>query len=47
MSVYYHIRQLVVQEFFPTRSDFPGKRQNLGLFLFHGVTKTHQDKIAA
>ena len=25
MSVYHYIRQLVVQEFFPRRSDFPGK----------------------
>ena len=46
MSVYYHIRQLVVREFFPTRSDFPGKRKTCFL-LFHCVTKTHQDKIAA
>ena len=44
MSVYHHIRQLVVQEFFPTRSDFLGKRQKLVFFGFHRVTKTHQDK---
>ena len=44
MSVYHCIRQLVVKEFFPTRSDFPGKRQKLLFFCFHGVTKTHQDK---
>ena len=46
MSVYHHIRQLVVKGFFPARSDFPRKRQNLDFFCFHGVTKTHQDKIA-
>ena len=34
MSVYHHIRQLQVQEFFPTRSDFPGKRQKLVFFCF-------------
>ena len=39
MSVYHHIRQLVVQEFFPTRSAFPGKRQKLVFFCFHRVTK--------
>ena len=39
MSVYHHIRQLVVQEFFLTRSDFPGKRQKLFFFCFHRVTK--------
>ena len=37
MSVYHHIRQLVVQEFFLTRSDFPGKRQKLILFVFKSV----------
>ena len=47
MSVYHHIRQLVVQEFFPTRSDFPGIRQKLVFFCFYPVTKTHQDKITA
>ena len=47
MSVYHHIRQLVVQDFFLTRSDFPGKRQKLIFFCFDRVTKTHQDKIAA
>ena len=47
MSVCHHIRQLVVQEFFRTRSDFPGKRQKLIFFCFHRVTKTHQDKVAA
>ena len=47
MSVYYHIGQLVVQEFFPTRSNFPEERQKLVFFCFHRVTKTHQDKIAA
>ena len=46
MSVYHHIRQLVVQEFFPTRSDFPGQRQKLVFFCFHRVIKTHQNKIA-
>ena len=44
MSVYHHIRQLVVQEFFLTRSNFPGKWQTLIFFCFHSVTKTHQDK---
>ena len=44
MSVYHHIRQLVVQESFLARSDFPRKLQKL---IFHRVTKTHQDKIAA
>ena len=34
MSVYHHIRQLVVKELFPTRSDFPGKRQKTGFLLF-------------
>ena len=47
MSVYLHIWHLVVKEFFPTRSDFPGKRQRLVLFCFHHVNKTHQDIIAA
>ena len=47
MSAYHHIRQLVVQEDSPTRSDFPGKRQKLVFFCFRRVTKTHQDKIAA
>ena len=47
MSVYHRIRQLVVKEFFPTRSDFAGKRQKLFFFCFYRVTKTHQDKIAA
>ena len=46
MSVY-HIRQLVVQEFFQQGLIFPGKRQKLVLFCFHRVTKTHQAKIAA
>ena len=46
MSVYNHIRQLVVQESFLTRSDFPRKGQKLILFCFYRVTKTHQDKIA-
>ena len=47
MSVYHHIRQLVVKEFFPTRSNFPGKLQKLVSFCFHRVTKIHQYKIAA
>ena len=47
MSVYHHIRQLVVKDFFSTMSDFPGKRQKSVFFCFHRVTKTHQDKIAA
>ena len=47
MSVFHRIKQLVVKEFFPTRSDFPGKRQKLLFFCFHRVTKTHQDKISA
>ena len=47
MTVCHHIRQLVVQEFFPKRSDFAGKRQKLDFFRFHRVTKTHQDKIAS
>ena len=46
MSMYYHIRQLVVQKFFSKRSDFPGKQQKLLYFCFHRVAKTHQDKIA-
>ena len=38
MSAYHHIKQLVVQEFFPTGSDFPGKQQKLGFFFsFHRV----------
>ena len=45
MSVYHHIKgQLVVKEFFPTRSDFPEK---FGFFCFHLVNKTHRDKIAS
>ena len=47
MSVYRHTRQLVVKEFFQTRSDFPGIWQKLVFFCFHCVTKTHRDKIAA
>ena len=49
MSVYHHIRQLVVQEFFSTRSGFPWKTTKLGLvfFNFHRITKTHQNKIVA
>ena len=47
MSVYHHIRQLAVKEFFQTRSDFPRKLQKLVFICFHRVTKTHQDKIAA
>ena len=47
MSVCHHIRQLVVKEFFPTRSDFSAKRQKVVFLCFHRVTKTHQDKIAA
>ena len=47
MSVYHHIRQLAVKEFFPTRSDFRGKKQKLVFFCFHRVTKTQQDKIVA
>ena len=47
MSVYHHITQLVVQEYFPRRSDFPGQRQKLVFFCFHRVIKTHQNKIAA
>ena len=43
MSVY-HIRQLVVQEFFPIRSDFPGQQQKLVFFCFHHVIKTHKIK---
>ena len=46
MSVYHHIRQLVVQEFFLTRFDFSGKQQKLVFVWFHRVTKPHQDKIA-
>ena len=47
MSVYHHIRQLVVHESFLTRSNFPGKRQKMIFFCFHRVTKTHEDKIPA
>ena len=46
MSVHHHIRKLLAQEFFPVRSDFPGKQQQLVFFCFCLVTKTHQDKIA-
>ena len=46
MGVYHHIKQLVVQEFFPKKFDFAGKLQKMDLFSFHRVTKTHQDKIA-
>ena len=34
MSVYHHIKQSMVQEFFQTRSDFLGKRQKLVWFSF-------------
>ena len=47
MSAYHHIGQLVVQDFFPKRSDFPGKWKKMYLFCFHCVTKTHQDKTAS
>ena len=46
MTVHHRIWQLSVKDFFPTMSDFPGKRQKLLFFCFHRVTKTHQDKIA-
>ena len=46
MIVYHHIRQLMVQEFSPKGSDFPGKRQTLDFVCFYRVTKTLQDKIA-
>ena len=39
MIVYHHIRQLVVQDFFPKRSDFLGKRQKLDSFVFHMLPK--------
>ena len=39
MSVYHHIRQLVVKEFFSTRSDFPGKRQKSFSFGFTVLPK--------
>ena len=47
MSVCHHIEQLAVQEFFPKRSGFPGKRQKLDFFCLHRVTNTHQNKIAS
>ena len=34
MGVYHRIRQLVVKDFLPTRSDFPGKRQKSFSFVF-------------
>ena len=34
MIVYHHIRQLAVEEFFPKRLDFPGKRQKWISFVF-------------
>ena len=34
MSVHHRIRQLVVKEFFPTRSDFPGKTTKIAFLLF-------------
>ena len=39
MSVYHHFKQLMAQEFFSKRSDFPGKQQKLDFFCFHCVTK--------
>ena len=39
MSVYQNIRQLVVQEFFPKRFDFPGIRQNWIWFVFTVLPK--------
>ena len=46
MIVYHLIGQLVVQDYFPKRSDFPGKRLKLDFFCFYRVTKTHRDQIA-
>ena len=45
MSVYHHIRQLVVQEFFLKRSDFPGKRQNWISFVFTLLRKRIKVKV--
>ena len=40
MSVYHHInRQLVVQEFFPTRSDFLENDKNWFSFVFTALPK--------
>ena len=39
MSVHYHIKQLVIKGFFPTRFDFPGKRQKLVFFCFTVLPK--------
>ena len=47
MSVYHHIKQLVVQEFFPNKVWFSWKTTKIDFFCFYRVTKTHQDKIAA
>ena len=39
MSVHRHIRQLVVQQFFLKRSDFPGKPQNWFSFVYSVLLK--------
>ena len=40
MSMHYHIKQWLVQEYFSKRSDFSGKRQKLDSFVFT-VLQTH------
>ena len=47
MSMYYHLREQVLQEFFSKRSDFPGKRPKRDSFVFPVLQKTHQDKISS
>ena len=41
MTVYHYIMQLVALDFFPKRSDFAGKQQELDFFCFYHVNKTH------
>ena len=43
MNLHHRIKQLVVKEFFPKRSDFP-ENDRIGYLLSHCVTKTHKIK---
>ena len=45
MSVYYHIRELVVEEFFPKGSETPENEKKTGFLFFHPVTKIRHNKI--
>ena len=41
ISVYHHIRQLVVQEFFLTRSGFPVKQQKIAFYFVFTLLPKH------